>query len=56
MDSPVQTKQHKNDASLKLSETDFPLKQGERWEKNCKGRGKKGFNMQHSSAGLETDV
>lgn len=33
MDSPVQTKQHKKDASNKISETDFSLKQGERWEK-----------------------
>lgn len=31
MDSPVQTTQHKKDASSKLSETDFPLKQGEKW-------------------------
>lgn len=41
MDSPVQTKQHKNDASPKLSETDFPLKQGERWQKKPARGGKK---------------
>lgn len=56
MDSPVQTKQHKKDASRKLSETDFSLKQGERWEKTAGEGKKKNFNMQHSFTGLETDV
>lgn len=56
MDSPVQTEQQKKDASPKLSETDFPLKQGERWEKNGREKKKKRFNMQHSTTRLETDV
>jgi len=52
MDSPVQTKQHKKDASQdRLS----PQARG-KMKENCRGRKKKNFNMQHSSTGLETDV